>query len=583
MIKYLLFFVLTYTTLFSYEKYKHTYSTYFGGNHFEQARDLAIDKQGNVIIVGGTSSIDFPTTEGAFMREYNNAGSETIGSWGPMMGFIAKFSPEGNLLFSTLLGGPNYDRCYAVEVDEDGYIYVGGRAGDDFPTTPGVAQEFFFKSGNVGKNNLYGHQNGFIAKLSPDGSELIWATYYGGDNLGFFRDIDIDDEGNVYGILNAVLGTPPGINTDSFDNSHNGGHDMVVVKFSGDGSKILWASYIGGSDDDTGGPSIRVGKDNSVYVAGGTKSVDMPISENAAQKDFGGTEDMFVARFAPDGKSLIYCTYIGGSNIEVTETHGLAIDDQGRAYIACSSKSDDFPVSSNAIKQTNTNGVHDCLLVKISIDGTEFLAASYFGGDSNDGPEGLAVDNDGNLYFGGESASSDMPTTDDAIYPNFLGNTDAYIAKVNSDFSEILYCSYYGGSNREAVRAFGLDRSRNRIAFSGQTQSTDLETTENAFQKSYTPPINRANVFLSYFELEPISSVELKAEKNISIAPNPSSNIIYFNGTLANSNYSIFTSNGTLIKSGVINNSLNVEDLSNGKYFIYLESVDKTESFIIER
>ncbi len=309
------------------------HSTYFGGSDFEQARDLAVDKDGNVYITGGTSSENFPTTEGAYNRIYNNEGSETVGNWGPMMAFVAKFVPDGELLWSTFLGGPNYDRAYAIEVDDEGYVYIGGRAGDDFPTTTGAYQKEFTRKGY--KNNLYGHQNGFISKLSPDGSELVWSTYYGSDSFGFFRDIDIDDDGYVYGILNAVLSKPNGIPDDAYDTDHNGSYDMVAVKFNQDGSDVVWATFLGGSGEDRGGPSIRVGPDESVYVNGGTKSKDFPVTENAVQKEFyGDNSEIFVTRIAPDGKSLIYSTLFGREGNEGTETHGLFVDRKGQAYVA---------------------------------------------------------------------------------------------------------------------------------------------------------------------------------------------------------------------------------------------------------
>jgi hypothetical protein len=334
--------------------YELRYSSFLGGVHFEQSRDMAIDGEGNFYICGGTSSAEFPTTPGAYDRVYNDTGSETVGKWGPMMVFVCKFSREGELIWSTLLGGPNYDRAYAIEVDADGYVYLGGRAGDDFPTTAGAFQEDFSKKWPT--NNLYGHQNGFVAKLSPDGSELIWSTYYGSDSYAFFRDIDIDDEGYVYGILNAVKNKPNGIPDDVFDSSMNGDYDMVPVKFTPDGSAVVWAAVLGGSGEDRGGPSIRVGHDKSVYVSGGTLSSDFPTTPNALQAEAGGKSDVFVSRIAQDGKSLIYSTYFGGEENEFSETHILTLDHLGQAHVACASGSVNINTTDGAIKAQKPAG-----------------------------------------------------------------------------------------------------------------------------------------------------------------------------------------------------------------------------------
>jgi hypothetical protein len=564
----LLTFSLLSAIIFSNESiYQHSFSTYFGGNHFEQARDLAIDKEGNIYIAGGTSSPDFPVTDGAAITEYNNEGSESIGSWGPMMAFVSKFSPEGELLWSTFLGGPNYDRCYAIEVDDEGFVYVGGRAGDDYPTTPGAVQEEFFGDRNW-RNNLYGKQNGFVTKLSPEGSEIIWSTYYGNDSWGFFRDIDIDDEGNVYGILNAVRNKPIGIDGDSFDNTHNGGTDMVAVKFSSDGSRVEWASYIGGSDDDQGGPSIKVGADKSVYVCGGTRSNDMPITEGAVQENYGGDGDMYVARFSPDGSSLIYCTYFGSTGTEVTETHGLFVDHLGQAYVACGTTSFDIATTPNAHKPTTST--RDCLLFKLSNDGKELMACTYFGGSEGEHPEGLHVDKDQNLYFGGETVSTDLPTTQNAPFKNFMGETDAYVAKLNPDFSELEFCSFYGGNAKESVRAFAVD-DNGKICISGQSHSTDIQTSENAYQKDHILPEDKPNVFLSIFEPDTESSIEI-LNTNINIYPNPAYKTINFD-IKGEKNIKIYNLNGDILIE-LINtkNSINIEKLASGKYFIEIES-----------
>ena len=578
MYKILLAFMITTTISFAEEDiYNHSYSTYFGGNRFEQARDLEVDEDGCVYITGGTSSPDFPVTDDAAITEYNNAGSESIGNWGPMMAFVAKFSPKGELIWSTYVGGPSYDRAYAVEVDDNGYVYIGGRAGEDFPTTPGVVQEDFDGSKNW-KNSLYGKQNGFVTKLSPDGSEIIWSTYYGADSFGFFRDIAIDDEGFVYGILNAVIGKPFGIDENSFDGTHNGKKDMVAVKFSQDASQVLWATFIGGSDDDTGGPSIKAGPDKSVYVCGGTRSNDLPITDGAVQESYGGEGDMYVARFKPDGSDLIYCTYFGGSNTEATETHVLFVDHLGQAYVACGTKSTDVQTTPNAYKPiTNTR---DCLLFKLSTDGTELLASTYFGGSEGEHPEGLFVDKNQNLYFGGETVSTDLPVTSNAPFPTFLGETDAYVAKLNPDFSEIDFCTYYGGSDRESVRAFSVGED-GTIYISGQSNSKDLPTSDNAFQKD--APNDETNSYLSIFSLDVESSIKSTVNNDcFSISPNPASEYIEVRQP-SDSEIKIYNSFGECVMTDVINptassHRMNVSGLPAGIYLLYIEG--QTEKFI---
>ena len=155
--------------------YELVFSTYVGGKSWEHARDVCCDKDGNVYMVGGTASRDFPTTPGAYDRTFD-AGGKQIGGAGLCDAFVMKFSPEGKLIWSTLLGGPNCDRAYGVEVDREGCVYVAGRAGPGFPVSEGAFQTEY---GGSNYNGFYGSQNGFVAKLSPTGA-LLRSTLIGG-------------------------------------------------------------------------------------------------------------------------------------------------------------------------------------------------------------------------------------------------------------------------------------------------------------------------------------------------------------------------------------------------------------------
>ena len=139
------------------EAFTRELTTYLGGDSLEQARGVVVDYAGNRIVVGGTQSSDFPVTLGPAFQ----TGGGKIGGAGLMDVFIVKFDAAGSVLWSRLLGGPNYDRAYDVEVDGAGNIYLSGRAGAGFPTTGGVHQEQF----GGGQGGYYGDQDGFVASL----------------------------------------------------------------------------------------------------------------------------------------------------------------------------------------------------------------------------------------------------------------------------------------------------------------------------------------------------------------------------------------------------------------------------------
>ena len=181
-----------------FQSYRLIGSSFLDGasTHWEQARDIAFDSRGNVIVVGGTSASDFRTTPGAYDRTYGDGTAGTgLGNAGQTDVFVVKLDSNGRLLWSTFLGGPNYDRAYAVEIGPGDDIFIGGRAGAGFPTTAGVIQRTF--AGDAGPNSEYGLQDGFVACLSADGGTLKWSTYFGESGPGFVRDIAVDAQGRV--------------------------------------------------------------------------------------------------------------------------------------------------------------------------------------------------------------------------------------------------------------------------------------------------------------------------------------------------------------------------------------------------
>jgi len=467
--------------------YELNFSTYIGGSGYEQTRDIYVDSQGYIYVVGGTASADFPTTPGAYDTTFDNRCGQ-CGSDGPMDVFVMKFDPNGQLIWSTYLGGPNYDRAYAVEVDKQGYVFIGGRAGDGFPTTAGTIQPNF--GGDSDINHAYGPQDGFIAKLSPTGKQLIWATYFGGNDGSFFRDIDIDSQGNVYGALTRVSSPNPHITPGALQTGLSGGYDGVITKISADGTRVLWATYFGGSGKfDLGTPSIRVAPgDLYVYVSGGTRSPDIPTTPGAYDTKLGGISDIHIAKFSANGK-FIFGTYLGGSDIEYGDTHNLAIDAQGNVIIAATTKSRDFPVTQNAWQRRyggsggRFNQTGDGFIAKLSSDGSRLLASTFLGGNSGEGLEGVGVDPHGNVYVTGGTWSANFPITNTAFQKNISGRVDGYLSKLSPDLSKLLYSTYIGGGNWD----LGLSTpvySDGTFYFTGQTNSVNWPTF-NAFQFSF--------------------------------------------------------------------------------------------------
>lgn len=453
------------------------YSTYLAGSKGELARDVAVDGNGYIYVTGGTASPDFPTTSGAYSTSFKSGGTQ-LGTGGEMDVFVSKFSPDGGLVCSTYLGGPNYDRAYAIEVDSKGFIYVAGRAGQGFPTTPGVIQPEF--AGDNAPNRLYGPQDGFVAKLSGDCKQLIWSTYLGDAGPGIVRDIALDDAGNVYA-AGWATGSFAHITPKAFQTERRG-QDAVIVKISSDGARVLYGTYLGGSGEDGIVPSIRVDKAGSAYVVMGTDSKDAPVTPNAFQKQYGGGKsDYLVTKLSPDGSSLIFSTYAGGSGSEGGETHYLAIDASGNAYVTSGTTSADFPTTAGAFQRSYAGKV-DAFVAKISSDGSRLLASTYLGGREWEHGEGIEVDDHGNVYVGSATESPDFPTTPNAIQTRLRGKADMWVAKLSPDLTTLHYSTLFGGSGGDWGRSLTIDAKGNVYSV-GATDSSDFPTSRDAFQR----------------------------------------------------------------------------------------------------
>lgn len=438
-------------------------------------RDVCADSRGNVYITGGTKSDDFPTTPGAYDTTFDSSGDQ-VGSEGPMEAFVAKFDADGGLVWSTFLGGPNYDRAYAIEVDSQGYVYVAGRAGPGFPVKNAFQPTF-----QGADQGIYGWQNAFVAKLMPDGSDIVWASYVG---TGYMcRDLAIDADGDVYvpltylGATNPVL-PPAEWFQNAYQSSVMGGSEFGVAKVKGDGSQVLWATWLGGSGNDSDAGSIRVAADERVTVAFNTHSSDLPQFAGVWDQTYNGGADYYIAKFTPDGSDLVFGTYLGGTGDEWVNTHNLALDSQGNSYVSTATNSPGFPTTPGAF-QTTFGGSVDISVSKFSPTGA-LIASTFIAGSDTDNPDGIYVDVSGNVYVSGQTSSTDFPVTGRAYQTSNHGSDEAILVRLSADFSQLLYATYMGGSAYDNGRSGYMD-SYGNLYLTGSSGGAGWPT-KNAYQ-----------------------------------------------------------------------------------------------------
>jgi hypothetical protein len=437
------------------------YSTFLGGTDGEDSQDIATAPSGNVYVVGSTDSSDFPATPGAFDVSYNFARDV----------FVAKLNPNGSsLAWATFLGGSGSDGPNSIAVDslEDIYV-VGSTMSTDFPVTMGA----FDTSYN-------GNSDAFVARFTGDGM-LKWATYLGGTEGEGGHGIALDSSGNVV-VMSVTDSSDFPVTPGAFDTSHNGHADAYIAKLDPSGATLLWATFLGGGEEERIGPTVTLGADDSVYVVGTTHSDDFPVTPGAFDVNFVLHAKAFVAKLSPGGNALVWATYLGGSGID--SGHGIILDSLGDIYVAGGTNSTDFPVTPGAFDVT-LDGTSDTFIAKLNSTGSDLVWATFLGGSSSgEGVAGIALNVAGDVIVAGVTPSADFPVTPGAFDTTLDGMADGYLARLNPNGTGLLYATFIGGSGYDHISGIVLDSS-GYVYLTGYTDSTDFPITPGAFDMTY--------------------------------------------------------------------------------------------------
>ncbi|MCB1049663.1 MAG: SBBP repeat-containing protein [Acidobacteria bacterium] len=379
------------------------YSTFIGGSGTEEVFTIVVDASGNAYIGGQTTSNDFPTTAGALIEMGD--GDD---------GYVCKLNADGSdLVFSTFLGGSSFDSVVDLSLDSSGNVVaVGYTFSSTFPTTSGAYQET--KGSGI---------DSFVSKLNSDGSSLIFSTFVGGSSADFVRGLALDGADNIYVIGFTTSGFPT--TSGAFQETPNGGTEMFVFKMLSDGSALSYATYLGGSGSDQA-KAIAVNAAGHAFALGQSLSSDFPTTSGAYDESANGGRDGVISQLSADGSSLVFSSYLGGSDDDYPAA--LALDGLGNILIAGRTASSDFPTTTDAFSQTY-QGEQDCVLVGLSNAGSTLLYGSYYGG--TDYESFLAMNYNGTLVLSGESYSVDFPTTSGAYDETQNGYGDAIVMKVS--------------------------------------------------------------------------------------------------------------------------------------------------------
>jgi hypothetical protein len=418
------------------------------------------------------------------------------------------------LSFSTYLGGRYGDAGWDIATDANGNVYVcGDTFSPDLRTNFPSVNFLDYGNGATGQTNSgttvpkrYG--DAFVAKFTPTGSNTLaldYLTYLGGKGEEAAIGIAADAGGNAY--VTGFTDSPnfPIWPTNAFQPQIAGRNntaastyrvDAFVTKISPDGQSLVYSSYLGGGERDSGN-SIAVDNLGSAYVAGFTDSTNFPIVTNilggatrVVRNKFGGVEDAFVAKVNTDGTALVYSTYLGGTNQDAATS--IKVDDAGCAYVTGYTLSTNFPTmpTNNAALNGGTNRTHvlyfDAFVTKIAADGSSNIFSTFIGGENTDVGLRVALQSSNAIFITGYTYSSNFPAT------TLIANTRTWSNRRTNDFSDIFvtkftqlpdgtyaytnagaYSVTFGGRTTDVATGLAVDSNGDAI-LAGYTSSTNL-------------------------------------------------------------------------------------------------------------
>ena len=409
------------------------FSTYFGGfTAGVYATGMVLDSSGDIFLAGVSGATDLPVSSNAYQPKasYTECVNLVVNKQAVTYcgnAFVSKFSPNADhLMYSTYLGGEEYDVALSLAVDSKGNAYVAGQTtSHTFP----LQQAF--------QTQLPGNNNGFLTKLSPDGSAVLYSTYLGGKTYDYINSVAVDASGLVYVVGVANSPNFP-VTPNAYSASLKGPNmDGFLAKFDltkSGAASLLYSTYLGAQGGDTSINGVVADSAGNMYAAGNTFSPNFPVTAGAFQTTFGSaaadakaantSSDAFVLKFNPSAQGaaqLVYSTFLGGEFSDVASA--IAMDSSGRIAVAGYTNSDNFPETPDAFDccysiQTAANGAAPATGFWARLDLTKsgsdaLLYSSLLGGNNGtDQMFAVALSPSGNLAaVSGSTGSADTPVT----------------------------------------------------------------------------------------------------------------------------------------------------------------------------
>lgn len=440
------------------------WSTFWGGDQYDLITDAAITAKDTLYTVGITMSTNNIATSGAYQTVYQ----------GDLDIFISKFSNNGDLVWSTYYNGPQTERVYAISIDDNESIFV---AGCTFSTV-GII------SGGAQQTTVNGVDDIFILKMTPQGTRE-WCTYHGGNGHDFVTDMDVKND-TIYMVGHTtssdVMASP-----GSFIENYTANEAGHLTLFSGSGS-FLYGTYLG-SENNNSAEGLAV-NENRIYITGRTSGETDIATPGAHQETLAGFTNAFLSSFDKSGE-LVWGTYFGGQYTDVA--NDITLDSLGGVYIVGNASSDNNIGIPGAYQETRLSSEQG-FIAHFDEDGNR-LWSTYTGGTGSDYISVVDSKQDGKIYVGGYTTSSEIIASPGAYQPSPAGNYDVFIQEFdfNGNYN---WGTFLGGVGRDELLSLTLTSSNNLIAGG----STDQNDTIFGIGNSHSDQYNGGTIdgFLAY-------------------------------------------------------------------------------------
>ena len=475
---------------FSLQAYDHTkplvidpvllYSTYLGGLANDQAMSIAADSNGSAYVTGWTQSANFPLASEGPVPSGTNA-------------FIAKLDVSGStLLYADFIGGSSEDYGQALTLDSSNNAYVTGyTCSSDFPIVNGF------------QTSMNGCWDGFISKISADGSTLLYSTYLGGSNGSNPSSIAVDSSNDIYvaGYTNSTdFPVQNAFQSTVSPNQNNYfGQYGFVTHLTADGSTLVYSTYLAGNTNVVQNcntpcwPSpyssiqgIALDASSNAYVTGSTNTYNFPTTEGAympSQNTPNNAQFGTVSQFSSSG-TLLYSTYFGSTNGDPTTPSAIAVDSLGSAYITGSGYSDgSFPVTTPNLCDPGAYGwsCSNGFVTKFNPTGTGLAYSTFLPVNNSASPQSIALDAQNNAYILSSVYNGGMSLV--APIEAYTGQGDLLLTEIDPTGSIQVFSTYLGGNGYDYPGGIALDPYGN-IYVSGNTNSSDFPVTAAALQNT---------------------------------------------------------------------------------------------------